>query len=204
MVPLFVTDTEVSALLFDFYARVLGYPLEYLIEALAPTPEGDFERLSKQKQRIYRAIQTAHIHGSPDGPWFFIVARTEPGTGLPQLIGITDVSMLRPQVFALGVGQRASGRSPPRNRPSMRSSRSCRASTLMSRPSPIGTGTPGAEAAPTAAPLSIVSSVRTDGWRSTSGISSGAMSPGRRLSRPRAAPAARSDNSRSARPGCPA
>jgi glutamate synthase domain-containing protein 1/glutamate synthase domain-containing protein 3 len=109
MVPLFVTDTEVSALLFDFYARVLGYPLEFLIEALAPTPDGDFERLSKQKQRIYRAIQTAHIHGSPDGPWFFIVARTEPGTGLPQLIGITDVSMLRPQVFALQIGERSFG-----------------------------------------------------------------------------------------------
>ncbi len=109
MVPLFVTDTEVSALLFDFYARVLGYPLEFLIEALAPTPEGDFERLSKQKQRIYRAIQTAHIHGSPDGPWFFIVARTEPGTGLPQLIGITDVSMLRPQVFALQAGKKSFG-----------------------------------------------------------------------------------------------
>jgi glutamate synthase domain-containing protein 1 len=109
MVPLFVTDTEVSALLFDFYARVLGYPLEFLIEALAPTPEGDFERLSKQKQRIYRAIQSAHVHGSPDGPWFFIVARTEPGTGLPQLIGITDVSMLRPQVFALQMGERSFG-----------------------------------------------------------------------------------------------
>ncbi len=104
IVPLFVTDTEVSVLLFDFYSRVLGYPLEFVIEALGPTPEGDFERLSKRRQRIYRALQSAHIHGSPDGPWFFIVARTEPGTGAPQLIGITDVSMLRPQVFALQAG----------------------------------------------------------------------------------------------------
>jgi len=39
--PLFVTDTEVSVLLFDYYVRVLGYPLEYVIEALAPTPQGD-------------------------------------------------------------------------------------------------------------------------------------------------------------------
>jgi len=109
MVPLFVTDTEVAVLLFDFYARVLGYPLEFLIEALAPTPEGDFERLSKKRQRIYRAIQTAHIHGSPDGPWFFIVVRTEPKTGLAQLIGITDVSMLRPQVFALQMGEKSYG-----------------------------------------------------------------------------------------------
>jgi len=104
LVPLFVTDTEVSVLLFDHYVRVLGYPLEFVIEALAPTPEGDFERLSKRRQRIYRAIQTAHLHGSPDGPWFFIVARAEPGSGDPQLIGITDVSMLRPQVFALQEG----------------------------------------------------------------------------------------------------
>ena len=109
IMPLFVTDTEVSVLLFDLYARVLGYPLEFVIEALGPTPEGDFERLCKRRQRIYRAIQTAHMHGSPDGPWFFIVARAEPGTGAPQLIGITDVSMLRPQVFALQVGEKSYG-----------------------------------------------------------------------------------------------
>lgn len=109
IVPQFVTDTEVSALLFDLYSRVLGYPLEYVIEALAPTPEGDFERLTKKRQRIYRAIQSAHLHGSPDGPWFFIVARAEPGTGAPQLIGITDVSMLRPQVFCLHKGEKGYG-----------------------------------------------------------------------------------------------
>jgi glutamate synthase domain-containing protein 1/glutamate synthase domain-containing protein 3 len=106
--PLFVTDTEVAALLFDLYSRVLGYPLEYVIEALAPTPEGDFERLSKRRQRIYRALQMAHLNGSPDGPWFFIIARTDPQTKMPQLIGITDVSMLRPQVFALQAGAKKS------------------------------------------------------------------------------------------------
>ncbi len=109
IVPQFITDTEVSVLLFDLYSRVLGYPLEFVIEALAPTPDGDFERLTKQRQRIYRAIQSAHLHGSPDGPWFFIVARAEPGTGAPQLIGITDVSMLRPQVFCLREGDKSFG-----------------------------------------------------------------------------------------------
>jgi len=109
IVPQFITDTEVSVQLFDLYSRVLGYPLEYVIEALGPTPEGDFERLSKRRQRIYRAIQSAHLHGSPDGPWFFIVARAEPGTGAPQLIGITDVSMLRPQVFCLREGDKSYG-----------------------------------------------------------------------------------------------
>ncbi len=109
MVPLFVTDTEVSVLLFDHYARVLGYPLEHVIEALGPTPEGDFERLSKRRQRIYRALQNAHLNGSPDGPWFFIVARCDPQTLSPQLIGITDVSMLRPQVFSVQRGAKSFG-----------------------------------------------------------------------------------------------
>jgi glutamate synthase domain-containing protein 1 len=109
MVPLFVTDTEVAVLLFDHYARVLGYPLEHVIEALGPTPEGDFERLSKRRQRIYRALQNAHLSGSPDGPWFFIVARCDPATGAPQLIGITDVSMLRPQVFSVQRGAKSFG-----------------------------------------------------------------------------------------------
>jgi glutamate synthase domain-containing protein 1/glutamate synthase domain-containing protein 3 len=109
LVPQFITDTEVSVLLFDLYSRVLRYPLEFVIEALAPTPEGDFERLPKRRQRIYRAIQSAHLHGSPDGPWFFIVARAEPETGAPQLIGITDVSMLRPQVFCMYEGEKSYG-----------------------------------------------------------------------------------------------
>lgn len=109
LVPQFTTDTEVSVLLFDLYSRVLGYPLEFVIEALAPTPDGDFERLSKRRQRIYRAIQSAHLHGSPDGPWFFIVGRAEPDSGAPQLIGITDVSMLRPQVFSLQEGENSFG-----------------------------------------------------------------------------------------------
>jgi glutamate synthase domain-containing protein 1/glutamate synthase domain-containing protein 3 len=107
--PLFLTDTEVSVLLFDLWNRVYGYPLEYIIEALAPTTERDFEMLPEEKQQVYQAIQTAHIHGSPDGPWFFIIARSLPhranGQGLPlQLLGITDTAMLRPQVFALQEG----------------------------------------------------------------------------------------------------
>jgi glutamate synthase domain-containing protein 1/glutamate synthase domain-containing protein 3 len=103
--PLFLTDTEVSVLLFDLYSRVYRYPLEYVIEALAPTMERDFDQLEADKQSVYRAIQATHIHGSPDGPWFFIVARNETQTGRLQLIGITDTSMLRPQVFALHEGQ---------------------------------------------------------------------------------------------------
>ncbi|MFO7459665.1 MAG: hypothetical protein R6X07_03510 [Desulfatiglandales bacterium] len=103
--PLFLTDTEVSALLFDLYSRTYRYPLEYVIEALAPTMERDFDRLPEEKQRIYRAIQATHIHGSPDGPWFFIIARNDTAKRRLQLIGITDTAMLRPQVFAIQDGQ---------------------------------------------------------------------------------------------------
>lgn len=107
--PLFLTDTEVSALLFDLYSRTYGYPLEYVIEAMAPTMERDFDQLHPDKQRIYRAIQATHIHGSPDGPWFFIIARNDTENRRLQLIGITDTAMLRPQVFALHDGQIQAG-----------------------------------------------------------------------------------------------
>ena len=103
--PLFLTDTEVSVLLFDLLSRVYRYPLEYLIEAMAPTTERDFELLPEEKKTVYQAIQSTHIHGSPDGPWFFIVARNEPTKRVQQLLGITDTSMLRPQVFALQEGR---------------------------------------------------------------------------------------------------
>ena len=103
--PLFLTDTEVSVLVFDLLNRVYGYPLEYIIEALAPTGEMDFDHLPAEKQLIYRQIQTAHIHGSPDGPWFFIIARNDVQQKQFQLIGITDTAMLRPQVFALQKGE---------------------------------------------------------------------------------------------------
>lgn len=103
--PLFLTDTEVSVQVFDLLNRVYGYPLEYIIEALAPTGEMDFEHLSPERQRIYRQIQATHIHGSPDGPWFFIIARTMAAERKFQLIGITDTAMLRPQVFAFQDGE---------------------------------------------------------------------------------------------------
>ncbi|MBI5550330.1 MAG: glutamate synthase [Desulfobacterales bacterium] len=102
--PQFLTDTEVSVLLLDLLHRTFGYPMEYIIEAMAPTTEHDFDQLPPEKQRIYRRIQSAHIHASPDGPWFFIIARNNPYEKFFQLIGITDTAMLRPQVFALQEG----------------------------------------------------------------------------------------------------
>ena len=99
--PLFLTDTEASVLLFDLFNRVYEYPLEYIIEAIAPTTERDFYQLPEEKRKIYRAIQASHIHSSPDGPWFFIIGQTNKKQKSFQLLGITDTSMLRPQVFAL-------------------------------------------------------------------------------------------------------
>ncbi|MBW8016704.1 MAG: glutamate synthase [Planctomycetes bacterium] len=104
VMPLFLTDTEVSVLLFDLWHRTWGYPVEYVIEALAPTAEIDFDNLPEKKKKIYRAIQASHMHASPDGPWFFIIARSNPDTDTLQLLGITDTAMLRPQVFALQEG----------------------------------------------------------------------------------------------------
>ncbi|MEJ2040292.1 MAG: hypothetical protein P8X55_15390, partial [Desulfosarcinaceae bacterium] len=71
--PQFLTDTEVSVLLLDLLNRTFEYPMEYIIEAMAPTTEHDFDQLPPEKQSIYRAIQSAHINASPDGPWFFII-----------------------------------------------------------------------------------------------------------------------------------
>lgn len=103
--PLFLTDTEVAVLVFDLWHRIYKYPLENVIEALAPTTERDFSLLPSNKQSVYQRLQKMHIHGSPDGPWFFLIAQSQ---NVPEkayrLIGITDTSMLRPQVFALQQG----------------------------------------------------------------------------------------------------
>ncbi len=107
--PLFLTDTEVAALQFDLYSRVYKYPIEAVIEALAPTTERDFLMLPSEKQELYRKIQFNHIHGSPDGPWFFIIARHNPRLKSYDLIGITDTSMLRPQVFAIQENEESIG-----------------------------------------------------------------------------------------------
>ncbi len=107
--PLFLTDTEVAVYLFDLWRRVYRYPYEYVIEALAPTTERDFLMLDDTKKIIYRELQQTHIHGSPDGPWFFIIGATEPKDKKINLIGITDTSMLRPQVFALQEGEEKLG-----------------------------------------------------------------------------------------------
>lgn len=102
--PQFLTDTEASIMLFDLMNRAYKYPVEYIIESLAPTTELDFDRLPEEKQRVYKEIQAAQIHASPDGPWFFIIARNLMEKGF-QLLGITDTAMLRPQVFALQEGE---------------------------------------------------------------------------------------------------
>jgi len=80
-------------------------PAGIFIEALAPTSEMDFDMLPAQKQEVYKVIQKHHVISSPDGPWFFIIARNDVKNDQFQLIGITDTAMLRPQVFALQEGE---------------------------------------------------------------------------------------------------
>lgn len=106
---LFLTDTEVAVLLFDFWRRTCDYSLEYVIESLAPTTGRDFLMLPRKKQEVYRTLQKINIHASPDGPWFFIIARNDIKDKSYQLIGITDTSMLRPQVFSLQEGKNTIG-----------------------------------------------------------------------------------------------
>jgi len=103
--PLFLTDTEVSVLLFDLLSRSFDYPLEWVIESMAPTTERDFQQLPPDRRDIYKVLQLAHMNGSPDGPWFFIIARNDTEKQQYQLLGITDTSMLRPQVFAIHEGE---------------------------------------------------------------------------------------------------
>jgi glutamate synthase domain-containing protein 1/glutamate synthase domain-containing protein 3 len=105
--PLFLTDTEVSVLIFDLFYRTYQYPLEYVIEAFAPTTERDFHLLPLEKQQIYQLLQKTHMHISPDGPWFFLIAQSlkdQQQKPIYRLLGITDTSMLRPQVFAIQNG----------------------------------------------------------------------------------------------------
>ena len=106
--PLFLTDTEVAVQVFDLLYRTYRYPLEYVIEAMAPTTERDFTQLPADKQRIYSMLQRSHMHASPDGPWFFLIAQADLGAqneSVYRLTGITDTSMLRPQVFAWQEGK---------------------------------------------------------------------------------------------------
>ena len=103
--PQFITDTEVSVMLFDLWSRIYKYPLEYVVEAFAPTTELDFDKLPEAKQKIYESIQRTHLHASPDGPWFFVIAETDPDSQRNRLIGMGDPSILRPQVYAMYDGQ---------------------------------------------------------------------------------------------------
>ena len=75
----FLTDTEVSVQLFDLWDRVYKYPLEYIIEALAPDDGAGFRPVAAREAGDLPA-DPGHAHScSPDGPWFFIIARNHAG-----------------------------------------------------------------------------------------------------------------------------
>ena len=104
--PQFLTDTEVSVLLFDLWNRVYQYPLEYIIEALAPDhraglrplPAGEAADLPRRSRRPTSTPRpTGRGSSSSPAAW--------PRPKQFQLLGITDTAMLRPQVFALAGGR---------------------------------------------------------------------------------------------------
>ncbi len=143
-------------LVFDLLHRSYGYPLELVIEAMAPTTERDFTMLPPEKQELYRMLQTVHMHGSPDGPWFFLIAQADARRSAPTgCIGITDTSMLRPQVFALQEGEAGDRLRRLREAGDRRGARQPRrGGRRASGRTPTAPGTPAAAATPTAAPLS--------------------------------------------------
>jgi hypothetical protein len=67
--PQFITDTEVSALMFDLLSRTYKYPVSISLKPWRPPPNWTLP-LPPEKQTVYRAIQASHIHGSLDGPGF--------------------------------------------------------------------------------------------------------------------------------------
>ena len=96
--PQFLTDTEDFIQIFDLLDRAYHYPLEYIIEALAPTTEIDFDRLPKEKQSVYRAIQAL----------IFMLHRTVPGSlSLPiswgQLTNFSSWALLIPRCCVPGL-----------------------------------------------------------------------------------------------------
>ncbi len=104
--PQFRTDTEMAAKAFGILKQ-MAYPTPHLIEAIAPTTGLDLARLKKLDPQLaadFEAIQKSQISGSPDGPWFFIIAdsiktpNSEDRT--LRMLGVTDTSVLRPSVFA--------------------------------------------------------------------------------------------------------
>ena len=99
--PQFRTDTEMAAKAFGILKQ-MAYPTTHLIEAIAPTTGLDFARLQQLDPRLaadFAAIQKSQIAGSPDGPWFFIIADHLPEQKTYRMLGITDTSVLRPSVF---------------------------------------------------------------------------------------------------------
>src|SRR2546428_10288358 len=66
--PLFLTDTEVSVLLFDLLRRGSGYPLQYRIEATGPTTARELPLLPPEKQRNHPMIHALHMHAGSARP----------------------------------------------------------------------------------------------------------------------------------------
>ena len=156
-------------LLFDLLNRMYRYPLEYIIEALAPTTELDFDRLPPEKQRIYRP-DPGRAHARLARRPLVLHHRPQPGRDREfQLLGITDTAMLRPQVFALQEGEVSIGLICSEKQAIDATLASLAGEDPRFTPSPTSTGTPAAAATPTAARSSSTGQARRrDGGATTS------------------------------------
>lgn len=74
--PLFLTDTEVSVQVFDLLHRVYGYPLEYVIEALAPRRAGFHDAAAGEAAYLPGAAGDAHAQLARRAV-VFIIAQSE-------------------------------------------------------------------------------------------------------------------------------
>ncbi len=107
--PLFQSDAELAAMLFDFYSRACAYPIDLALEAALPTPADGLDRLPEARRNLYHALGQAHAHGAPAGPAFFLIARKDCRSRAGQLIAAVDPQATRSNVFALQEGTLGSG-----------------------------------------------------------------------------------------------
>ena len=111
--PRFRADGELAAMLFDFYTRVCGYPLELAMEAMLPddpasTPPAALKSMPLSRQAV-AALHHTHAHSAIEGPAFFAVARRLEGARAWQLVAALDSEAAHPNAFALQEGLLANG-----------------------------------------------------------------------------------------------
>ncbi|MCZ7546019.1 MAG: hypothetical protein M5R40_21960 [Anaerolineae bacterium] len=102
--PLFRSDAELTAALFDFYRRACAYPLDLALEALYPTPRDGLGGAPQARREAYRAVQRTHVHGALAGRVAFAVARACREARGWELIAAIDPERQHAHAFGLQEG----------------------------------------------------------------------------------------------------